>query len=44
MMSRYIIDKRIEEPKDLLKFDVDGYKYNKQLSSEFEPVFTRSQA
>jgi len=41
MMSRYIIDHRIEEPKDLLKFDVDGYQYNKKLSSQREPVFTR---
>ena len=42
MMSRYIIDNRIKNPKDLLKFDVDGYKYNKKLSTDFEPTFTRS--
>lgn len=41
MMSRYIIDNRVEDPKDLLKFDIDGYKYNQKLSSELEPVFTR---
>ena len=41
MMSRYIIDNRIETEKDLLKFDVDGYKYNKKFSTELEPVFTR---
>lgn len=41
MMSRYIIDQQIEDAKDLLKFSVDGYKYNKGLSSYNEPVFTR---
>ncbi len=41
MMSRYIIDNRIEEPANLLKFDVDGYSYNKKLSTVTEPVFTR---
>ncbi|MBT5094993.1 MAG: peroxide stress protein YaaA [Halobacteriovoraceae bacterium] len=41
MMSRYIIDNRIEAPEDLLKFDIDGYKYNKSLSSDLEPAFTR---
>ncbi len=41
MMSRYIIDNRIENAKDLLSFDVDGYKYNKKFSTELEPVFTR---
>jgi len=41
MMSRYIIDNRIESPMDLLKFDIDGYKYNKKLSSDLGPVFTR---
>lgn len=42
MMSRYIIDNRIEEPEDILKFNIDGYKYNKKLSTELEPVFTRN--
>lgn len=41
MMSRYIIDNRIESPKELLQFDVDGYKYSKELSSQTEPIFTR---
>lgn len=42
MMSRYIIDNRIENPKDLLNFDIDGYQYNPKLSNNHEPVFTRS--
>lgn len=41
MMTRYIIDNRIEDPKDLIHFNTDGYKYNKKLSSELGPVFTR---
>lgn len=41
MMSRYIIDHKIDDPKDLTKFDTDGYKYNKKLSTQSEPVFTR---
>ncbi|MBH47136.1 MAG: peroxide stress protein YaaA, partial [Halobacteriovorax sp.] len=40
MMSRYIIDHRLSDPKQLLNFDVDGYEYNPKLSSEFSPVFT----
>jgi len=42
MMSRYIIDNKIKDPKSLSKFDVAGYKYNKRLSTELEPTFTRS--
>jgi cytoplasmic iron level regulating protein YaaA (DUF328/UPF0246 family) len=41
MMSRYIIDNRIIDPKELLKFNTDGYKYNSKLSTENGPVFTR---
>lgn len=41
MMSRYIIENRLDDPKDLIAFNLDGYKYNKKLSSELEPVFTR---
>ena len=41
MMSRYIIDNEITDPKKLLAFDRDNYKYNKKLSTPSEPVFTR---
>lgn len=41
MMSRYIIENRLDDPLDLLGFNLDGYKYNKKLSSELGPVFTR---
>ena len=41
MMSRFIIQNQIKNSKDLLDFDLDGYKFNKKLSSELSPVFTR---
>lgn len=41
MMSRYIIENQIEEPEELQKFNVDGYQYNKKLSGQDTPVFTR---
>ena len=41
MMSRYIIDHKISNPEGLIKFDTDGYKYNKKLSTVAEPVFVR---
>lgn len=41
MMARYILKNKIEDPQDLISFDLDGYKYNKKLSTEHEPVFTR---
>jgi len=44
MMARYVIDNRIVKPADLQGFDTAGYKYNKKLSSESEPVFTRDKA
>ena len=41
MMSRYIIQNEIQSSKDIQAFNLDGYKYNKKLSSEENPVFTR---
>ena len=41
MMSRYIIQNQVEKTQDLLDFDLDGYKFNKKLSTELNPVFTR---
>ncbi len=43
MMARYLVDNRIDKPEGLLEFNMDGYKYNKKLSTKLEPVFTRSQ-
>jgi uncharacterized protein len=41
LMSRYIIDKRLEEPEALKRFKVGGYAYNKELSKGDQWVFTR---
>ena len=44
MMARYIIKNKINDPREIVKFDLDGYEYNNALSSVSEPVFTRAQA
>ena len=41
MMSRFIIQNEIKNLKDIQAFNLDGYKFNKKLSSEQSPVFTR---
>jgi len=40
-MSRYIIKNKIINPQKLKKFSLEGYKYNKTLSSNNDWVFTR---
>jgi uncharacterized protein len=40
-MARYIIENQIENAIDLKLYDVDGYRYHEDLSSENEWVFTR---
>jgi cytoplasmic iron level regulating protein YaaA (DUF328/UPF0246 family) len=40
-MTRYIIENHIENAEDLKLYDVDGYRYHQDLSSENEWVFTR---
>jgi hypothetical protein len=41
LMSRFIIQNRIETPEDIKAFDTDGYLFNRDLSSEKEWVFIR---
>ncbi len=41
LMSRFIIENRIETPEDIKAFDTEGYLYHKDLSTENEWVFTR---
>jgi cytoplasmic iron level regulating protein YaaA (DUF328/UPF0246 family) len=41
MMLRFIIENRIESPEYLKAFDIDGYYYNQDLSSENEWLFCR---
>lgn len=40
-MARFIIDHKIEKPTQLKDFDVDGYRFEKSLSTENEFVFVR---
>ena len=41
LMARYIIQNRIKKHKDLLAFNLNGYRYDKALSTPTEPVFIR---
>ena len=41
LMSRYIIQNQLSDVEDLKSFNVDGYKYSKQLSKGNNWVFTR---
>lgn len=41
MMARYIIENRIDDVETLKKFDVGGYVFSEELSSDKELVFTR---
>ena len=40
-MARFIIQNRLQSEEDLKKFDLDGYKYNAEKSSESKLVFIR---
>ena len=41
LMSRFIIQNRIENPEEIKAFDTGGYLFNHDLSTEKEWVFTR---
>ncbi len=41
-MARFIIMNRIKTPQDIQAFDLENYKYRPELSSEQQPVFTRT--
>ena len=40
-MARFIIQNRLKSEEDIKKFDLDGYKYVSEKSSEDKPVFIR---
>lgn len=42
-LSRYVIQNKLTEPEAMKAFDVDGYRYNDELSTENKFVFTRKQ-
>ena len=41
LMARYIALNRIDKPEAILGFNLEGYSYSKQDSSQFSPVFLR---
>ncbi|QTN37907.1 peroxide stress protein YaaA [Cryomorphaceae bacterium] len=41
MMTRYLLTERIDTMEGLKAFNLDGYSYNEELSSDLSPVFTR---
>jgi cytoplasmic iron level regulating protein YaaA (DUF328/UPF0246 family) len=41
LMARYAVKNRLKTPDDLLDFDLEGYAYNEDASTENEPVFSR---
>jgi len=43
MMANYIIRKQITDPKQLKKFKVAGYKYDKSLSTDTDYTFVRAE-
>lgn len=40
-MARYIIENQLSNPEDIKQFNIDGYVYNSEISSDDEWVFTR---
>lgn len=44
LMARFIIRNKITQVEDLKAFDKNGYRFNPQLSTEKDLVFTRDQA
>ena len=44
LMSRYIIENQLTKPAQLKKFDIDGYSYDADSSSEHELVFKRHES
>lgn len=41
LMSRFIIDNKIDSPEDIKHFEIEGYNFTERLSTENEWVFTR---
>jgi cytoplasmic iron level regulating protein YaaA (DUF328/UPF0246 family) len=41
MMSRYIIQRKIQDPEEIKSFDTGGYKFDSSESTKNEWIFTR---
>ena len=42
-MARYCIQNKVKTPEAMKKFDLAGYYYSEELSTEFKPVFLREE-
>jgi len=42
-MTAWIMQKRVEDPKNLRKFKVEGYRYSAELSKPGQPAFVRDE-
>ena len=43
LMSRYIIENKIAHADELQGFDLEGYRFNSEMSTSAKPVFTREE-
>ena len=41
MMARFVVENRIEQPEELKEFALEGYRYQPELSSDSQMLFTR---
>ncbi len=43
-LARYIVENRLTDPEALRAFDIDGYRYSADLSTDGKPAFVRKDA
>jgi cytoplasmic iron level regulating protein YaaA (DUF328/UPF0246 family) len=43
LMARYVVENRVEDPRDVTNFDLEGYAFDPELSTDTDLVFTRQQ-
>jgi hypothetical protein len=43
MMTRYILENKIEKSEEINGFNLGGYKFDKNLSTKLTPTFTRKE-
>ena len=41
LMCRYVFQHKVQQPEELMGFDMEGYLFRHELSSETKMVFTR---
>ena len=43
-MAKFILENKIENSRELKNFNLDGYKFSKEESSEKNPTFLRKES